>query len=154
MSTELLPGHPSSPGLKKLIGWLDSISNPQTPTNKLPSRRDFSSWKAFLFGVHSDHSELCSALIHAIEGIGSLQLQRSLEGVDIASDADEGSAGFSTGMPLIVVPWEDVGLAKLGRMSTMAVRSGLLQACTVLHRLHAAIVAAKESPCDVDVANG
>lgn len=39
-------------------------------------------------------------------------------------------------MPLIMVPWDQVSMDMLNSMSTMAVKSGILQACKALHHLH------------------
>lgn len=132
--------HCGSGAQAKLIEWFDSLFSDREPMRPLNSE-DFSCWKQLL--QNFSHEEYCDLLLHAANEVSIAKSKlgdlytiprlctRSMV-ADSLADCTE-VKGLATGMPLIIKPWKEVKPEMVKRMTTMAVKSGILQACKALH---------------------
>lgn len=120
----------------------DSLFLDSEPMRPLQSQ-DFDSWKDVLDGY--SHEEYCEALSDAARNVNVCQ--RHLADLHLVPERGFCSAmndmiswcaeakGLLIGMPLRLIPWYKVSKDMIQDMSTMAVRSGILQACAAVYRL-------------------
>ena len=128
MVTAFLPDRELSKGLKELTNFIKLIPSSAASGGEL-TWRAYDEWKEVLSSRDFTHEEFACALIYATEMV--------LKAKKTAASLASSSLGIITGMPLTTVTWDEVSVEMLGRMSTMAVKSGVLQACTALHHLYA-----------------
>ena len=123
-----------------LINWIEVVSRSQVVRLMW---NDYDQWKNFLYSRSFKHEEYCGALLYAAKRIVNLELRRDDSVTFDVEDGTDGNndeitnknIGIVTGMPLTIVSWNEIDMSVLERMSTMMVRSSILQACRVLKKL-------------------
>ena len=134
MATFNLPGQLRSSKQMELIEDIDFVFNLTGAGELRPG--DYGALKEILMNGEYEHEDFCCGLLHAAEMFRKeekkLRPLRATSG-SATEAVDQGRKGFVTGMPLTTIAWEDVNEEMLGRMSTMAVRSGILQAYGAVH---------------------
>ena len=152
MDTTALPARPASspspaaegPGLSGLKKWIHSAST--IPGRRALTGKDFAAWKEKLRNGGWSHEELGEGLVYAAHLIAAKKCDAvfataaaaagaDVDGAFVPQTTSKAAAGFVTDMPLTTVPWGKANSDKVGRMSTMAVRSGILQALEALHEV-------------------
>ena len=124
MDTTFLPGHPISDGLRHLMEMIDFIPKGAAVAGGKPTQKDYATWKGVLFSRDFTHDEYKSALAYAVDMV--------LKAKKTSIPSEEEVNGLQTEWPLRTILWKDISLDSMARMNSMAIKSGILQACKAL----------------------
>ena len=110
-------------GLDLLIKWIDTVAS---VTSDQPTAEEYYKWQDILTNLNCKRDDLAGALVYATLLVNQ---KRDARTTPELLEFD----GITTGMPLKTIPWEVAAVeASVERMSSMAIRSGILQACVAL----------------------
>lgn len=102
-----------------------------SPQASKTARPDFESWRRIVNSRKHGHESFREALACGASAITHAKKKTTHPAVET-----ESTSGFLNGFPLERIPWEDLVPERTLCMSTMALRSGVLQACLALWELH------------------
>lgn len=126
MSAHLLPRPLGSHRPADLVSWFDSLFPDNTPMQSLDAET-FAKLQADLQGF--SHEDYCEVLLYA-----ALTIKDAQKKFNQTQDP-----GLTMGIPLVVIPWCEVNEERIQHMSTMVVKSGVLQACKALQKIYVAV---------------